>query len=87
MFRTAGLQLGYRYEASPICIADGTRRRPMIPKIFMPSARPGSRAPHAWLADGRSTLDLFGRGFVLLRFGEADDHGARGGRGGVAACR
>ena len=33
----------------------------------MPTARPGSRAPHAWLRDGRSTLDLFGRGFVLLR--------------------
>jgi aromatic ring hydroxylase-like protein len=27
------------------------------------------RAPHAWLADGRSTLDLYRRGFVLLRFG------------------
>ena len=23
----------------------------------------------AWLPDGRSTLDLFGKGFVLLRFG------------------
>jgi hypothetical protein len=26
------------------------------------------RAPHAWLKDGRSTLDLFGKGFVLLNF-------------------
>jgi hypothetical protein len=32
-------------------------------------ARPGARAPHVWLADGRSTLDLFGRGFGLLRIG------------------
>ena len=31
--------------------------------------RPGHRAPHAFLADGRSTLDLFGRGFALLGFG------------------
>jgi hypothetical protein len=39
---------------------------------YVQTARPGSRAPHAWLADGKSTLDLFGRGFVLLRFvGEA----------------
>ena len=38
---------------------------------FVPVARPGTRAPHAWLADGRSTLDLFGRGFVLLRLGAA----------------
>lgn len=27
---------------------------------YVPSARPGARAPHAWLADGRSTLDLYG---------------------------
>ncbi|HEY2987353.1 MAG TPA: 2-polyprenyl-6-methoxyphenol hydroxylase, partial [Candidatus Binatia bacterium] len=26
------------------------------------------RAPHAWLGDGRSILDLFGRGFTLLVF-------------------
>lgn len=34
-----------------------------------PSGRPGSRAPHVVIARGRdklSTLDLFGRGFVLL---------------------
>ena len=66
-----GLQLGYRYEASPICIDDGTAPSPDDPEKFVPSARPGSRAPHALLADGRSTLDLFGRGFVLLRFGDA----------------
>jgi 2-polyprenyl-6-methoxyphenol hydroxylase-like FAD-dependent oxidoreductase len=28
--------------------------------------RPGTRAPHVALPDGRSTLDLFGRGLVLL---------------------
>ena len=26
------------------------------------------RAPHVWLKDGRSPLDLFGKGFVLLNF-------------------
>ncbi|MEU5218647.1 FAD-dependent monooxygenase [Streptomyces sp. NPDC020807] len=31
---------------------------------------PGVRAPHAWLGTGRSTLDLFGDGFVLLAFGD-----------------
>jgi 2-polyprenyl-6-methoxyphenol hydroxylase-like FAD-dependent oxidoreductase len=29
--------------------------------------RPGTRAPHVTLADGRSTLDLFGSQFVVLR--------------------
>ncbi len=71
MFRTAGLQLGYRYESSPICAADDAPPPPDDPEKFVPSARAGSRAPHLWLRDGRSTLDLFGRGFVLMRFGEA----------------
>jgi 2-polyprenyl-6-methoxyphenol hydroxylase-like FAD-dependent oxidoreductase len=31
------------------------------------NGRPGTRAPHVALGDGRSTLDLFGREFVLLR--------------------
>ena len=69
MFRTIGLQLGYRYEDSPICVPDGTPPDPDDPEDFLPSARPGSRAPHVWLGDGRSMLDLYGRGFVLLRLG------------------
>ena len=39
----------------------------------MQTARPGHRAPHAWLPDGRSTLDLFGAGFTLLRLDPAAD--------------
>jgi 2-polyprenyl-6-methoxyphenol hydroxylase-like FAD-dependent oxidoreductase len=33
----------------------------------MARGRPGTRAPHVALGNGRSTLDLFGRGFALLR--------------------
>lgn len=69
MFRTIGLQLGYRYEGSPIVVPDGTPEPPDDPEKFIASARPGSRAPHVALAGGRSTLDLFGRGFVLARLG------------------
>jgi 2-polyprenyl-6-methoxyphenol hydroxylase-like FAD-dependent oxidoreductase len=75
MFRTAGLQLGYRYESSSICVADGSPTPADDPAEFVASARPGSRAPHGYGRDGRSTLDLFGRGFVLLRFGETDTSG------------
>ena len=42
---------------------------------FPPDGRPGTRAPHAWLrVDGRrrSTLDLFGRGLVLLTAGSGE---------------
>jgi hypothetical protein len=72
-FRTMGLQLGYRYEESPICIPDNTPPLPDDPETYRPGARPGGRAPHVWLSDDRSTLDLFGRGFTLLCFGDASD--------------
>jgi aromatic ring hydroxylase-like protein len=31
----------------------------------------GSLAPHAWLSDRRSIIDLHGRGFTLVRFGDS----------------
>ena len=67
-----GVTLGYRYEGSPIVVPDGTPEPPDDAIEYRPSARPGHRAPHAWLADGRSTLDLFGAGFTLLSFDHAD---------------
>jgi 2-polyprenyl-6-methoxyphenol hydroxylase-like FAD-dependent oxidoreductase len=69
MFRTIGLQLGYRYEGSPIIVSDGTEPTPDDPENFVASTRPGSRAPHVTLAEGSSTLDLYGRGFVPLPVG------------------
>lgn len=68
-FNSAGTHLGYRYVDSPIIVADGTPEPPDDPSQLVPSSWPGVRAPHAWLRDGRSTLDLLGRDFVLLRFG------------------
>jgi hypothetical protein len=67
---TDGLALGYRYDPSPICWPDGGPPPPDTISDYHPTAAPGSRAPHAWLADGRSVIDLFGRGFVLLRLGD-----------------
>jgi 2-polyprenyl-6-methoxyphenol hydroxylase-like FAD-dependent oxidoreductase len=66
-----GIHLGYVYEGSPIVVADGTPLPPDEVQRYVQTARPGSRAPHVWLKEGESTLDLFGRGFVLLRFGAA----------------
>jgi hypothetical protein len=43
---------------------------------YVQTSRPGSRAPHAFLAPGRSTLDLFGRGFVLMSFDGAGGEAA-----------
>lgn len=68
-FNSAGVHLGYRYVDSPIILGDGAPEPPDDPTQVSQSSWPGCRAPHAWLADGRSMLDLFGEGFVLLRFG------------------
>jgi len=116
-----GIDLGYCYEESPICVAEDEPAPPVIDPaadphlvlldgtvitptylrewqrcivhkatgtkldltwtelpaeevmLYVPTARPGARAPHVWLGEGASTLDLFGRGFVLLVLGDAED--------------
>ena len=70
-FAPIGVHLGYHYDRSALIVPDGTSPPPFEAATYKPTARPGHRAPHVWLADGRSTLDLFGRGFVLLIFGGA----------------
>jgi 2-polyprenyl-6-methoxyphenol hydroxylase-like FAD-dependent oxidoreductase len=70
-FITDGLALGYRYDPSPICWNEADAEPHASIEDYYPNAVTGSRAPHAWLSEDRSTLDLFGRGFMLIRFGEA----------------
>jgi 2-polyprenyl-6-methoxyphenol hydroxylase-like FAD-dependent oxidoreductase len=69
-FDAPRIHFGYRY-ASPIVVPD-TSTPTTEPAEWRQSAVPGSRAPHAWLRAGVSTLDLFGRGFCLLCFAESD---------------
>lgn len=71
-----GVGLGYRYESSPAIIPDGTPAPADDPTHYRQTARPGHRAPHAWIRRDFSTLDLFGHGFVLLRFPGAPDSAA-----------
>ncbi|TQF01775.1 FAD-binding monooxygenase [Kitasatospora acidiphila] len=65
------IHMGYRY-ASQIVLPEeelvGGAAALADEPVDRPNSRPGSRAPHAWLAPGRSTLDLFGPGFRLLAF-------------------
>ena len=69
-----GIHLGYVYSPSPIVIEDGTPVPFDDTNGYIQTGRPGARAPHVWLPDGRSTLDLFGRHFVLLNFHDTDAH-------------
>jgi hypothetical protein len=83
-----GLIYGATYESAAI-VSDGTRAPEITDPVtqYVPSATPGRRAPHVWLArDGQqiSTIDLLGRGFVVLagRRGQAwADAAARIGAG------
>jgi 2-polyprenyl-6-methoxyphenol hydroxylase-like FAD-dependent oxidoreductase len=82
-FASLGIQLGARYDNSPIIVADNDSPPPDDPFTYRPSACPGGRAPHLWLADRTSLFDRFGRGFTLLRLrGSTEDGGAL-----VAAAR
>ena len=73
-FDLFGLQLGYVYEAGAL-IAEEPAPEPGSPSEYEPTARPGARLPHAWLAQigGRSTLDLVPLDRpVLVSFGDHD---------------
>jgi 2-polyprenyl-6-methoxyphenol hydroxylase-like FAD-dependent oxidoreductase len=61
-------QFDLPYADSPICVAEDPPDQAGKKELPLPSG-PGCRAPHVWLADGRSTLDLSNpERFVLLRF-------------------
>jgi hypothetical protein len=75
-FCCAGLNFGYFYTRSPIIVADGEPAPAYTMGDFTPSTVPGCRAPHLWLADGRSLYDAFGPGYTLLRFDRRVEIGA-----------
>lgn len=63
-----GVTMGYRYDGSPVVVQDGTLA-PILQIEYEQNTLPGARAPHVWLdaAQTKSTLDLYGGGFVLVR--------------------
>lgn len=71
-FTIPGFTLGVRYDGSPLICDDGTRPPPDLASVYAPSAKPGGRAPHFWMEDGRSLFDCFGPEWTLLRIGDAD---------------
>ncbi|AHH96843.1 Tetracenomycin polyketide synthesis hydroxylase tcmG [Kutzneria albida DSM 43870] len=83
--RAVELTLGFRYRSASVLTEDEDPADTEDP--YRPTGRPGFRAPHVWLhrnGDKLSTVDLFGRGFVLLAgteggfwTGVADDVAAR----------
>jgi 2,4-dichlorophenol 6-monooxygenase len=58
-FDMPGLQLGFCYTEGALLPDEPVPE--MKPRIFAPSARPGSRLPHAWLDDGNDRASLLDR--------------------------
>lgn len=80
-FDLFGLQLGYVYGEGAF-VPDGPPCEPGSPSDFEPTARPGARLPHAWLAEvgGTSTLDFVPIDRpVLFTFGEHERWAAEAG--------
>lgn len=79
---STNMHLGNRYLDSPVIVYSEPEDPKQLeeeylePSIYNPTSRPGARAPHAWMRDGRSTLDLFGDGFVLMCFSATDEAAA-----------
>lgn len=72
-FASIGIQLGARYDGSPIIIAQGAQPPKDDPFVYTASSVPGGRAPHGWLPEGSSLYDQFGAGFTLLTFAAEGD--------------
>ncbi|WP_439588495.1 FAD-dependent oxidoreductase [Hydrogenophaga sp.] len=68
-FNIPGVTFGGRYDGSPIVVPDGTLPPEDQPNAYVPTACPGGRPPHAWLADGRSLYDSFHAEWTLLALG------------------
>jgi len=73
-FASIGVQLGARYDGSPIIASEDAPPKDSFVQ-YVPTSIPGGRAPHLWLGSGRgagdSLFDHFGAGFTLLRLGKA----------------
>ncbi len=69
-FSNRGRVLGVSYDSTAVIADDAEPPAVVNPVVeYIPTARPGSRAPHVWVWHGGrqiSTLDLFDTNFVLL---------------------
>ncbi len=61
------MELGLVMRSSAVIADEGPDDGALHMDPSLVRGRPGSRAPHVALGDDRSTIDLFGRSFVLLR--------------------
>lgn len=90
--KDVGIELGARYNGSPIVVPDDDQDRngmekaqepPWNVRSYVPSTWPGARAPHVFLKDGETSIfDLFGPWFTFVDF---SSNGSESGKFAAAA--
>jgi 2-polyprenyl-6-methoxyphenol hydroxylase-like FAD-dependent oxidoreductase len=81
-----GAELGYRYVGSPV-IWEEPGGPEQSYRTYDPNAWTGVRMPHAWVSKGRSVLDLLGRSYGIVRFGNGARADDRDGLAGALSAR
>ena len=72
-YDSVGIHLGAIYHKSPIIVELEDDKGEMTDVVdYEQSAQAGARAPHVWLGENKSTLDLYGRGFTLVEFADTE---------------
>jgi 2-polyprenyl-6-methoxyphenol hydroxylase-like FAD-dependent oxidoreductase len=61
-----GIELDVRYDNSPIVCTPDTEAPPWDRRTFVPTVRPGHRAPNVVVDDGETLFDQFGPGYTLV---------------------
>jgi 2-polyprenyl-6-methoxyphenol hydroxylase-like FAD-dependent oxidoreductase len=61
-----GVELGYSYSGSDLIAYEPDNITDWDTTVYTPHTRPGVRAPHIWLADGRALQDVLGDGYALV---------------------
>lgn len=64
-----GIEMGYTFADSPVIIQDGSKENEWNPRRYVPSTRPGTRAPHVFLSDRKTSIfDLYGEDYTIVDF-------------------
>jgi 2-polyprenyl-6-methoxyphenol hydroxylase-like FAD-dependent oxidoreductase len=61
-----GVELDVRYDTSPVVVPDGSTAPPWDRRSFVPTVRPGHRAPNMALGEHDTLFDQFGPEFTLV---------------------
>jgi hypothetical protein len=71
--KDVGIELDYRFPGSPVIVAEpGAIERAWKSQAYSPSTLPGSRAPHVFLADGKTSIfSRLGREYTIVDFSSA----------------